>query len=445
MKILIVMPKFVNKPTDYYIFPLGLMYISAVLKKAGYSVECLNLNEYDAPPAKLIPQEIIDKGIDVVCTGGLSAHYSKVKEILDIAKKAKPEIITIVGGGLISSEPELIMKSSNPTFGVIGEGEGTIVELIYALSTGDSYSNIKGLIYKEANGWVVTTFPRPPLEDIDSLPYPDYEGFGIEEYLDMRLPNDERDQYFSDNPRQLCVIASRSCPFECTFCYHPLGKQYRQRSLDSVLTEMEHWIKAFHINSFLIMDELFSVNRQRVMEFCKRVKPLDMKWQVQMRVDNADKEMLDAMHDAGCYCISYGLESGSNTVLKSMKKHITIEQSVKALELTYQANIGVQGNFIFGDTAETLDTAAETFEAWLKLRKHNIYMVPIEVYPGTGLYHRAIEAGIIKDKLEFIANGCYSINVTKMTDEEYLRMLLLMYLLRALYQPIPASVLSCKQ
>jgi radical SAM superfamily enzyme YgiQ (UPF0313 family) len=443
MKFLVVVPKFVGRPEQYYIFPLGLAYVSAALKSRGYSVECLNLNLYDVPPSQLIPIKIIEKRIDFLCTGGLSAHYAKVKEILDFARKAKPDITTIVGGGLLSSEPELMMRALGADFGVIGEGEETILELANALSNSQEYSSINGLIYRQSSGGWTTTSPRLPIQDIDSIPYPDYEGFEISKYLDMRLPNDERDLYPSDQPRPLFIISSRSCPYSCTFCYHPLGKMYRQRSLDSLFAEMEHWIKKYSINIFFIMDELFSLNRQRVVEFCKRIKPLGVKWQVQIRVDNVDKEMLAMMRDAGCYCISYGLESGSDIVLESMQKHIKVSQVIDALELTYEARIGVQGNFIFGDAAETKETAAETMGLWLKLKKHNVYMVPIEMYPGTEIYHNAVAAGIISDKLEFIAKGCYSINITKMSEPDYGRVLLLMYLLRESYQAIPARVLSC--
>jgi len=440
------MPKFVSRPEHYYLFPLGLTYVSAALKSKGYSVECLNLNHYEVPPSVLISRTIIDKQIDVLCTGGLSAHYGRVKEILDIARRTKPSIVTVLGGGLLSSEPDLMMNALAASFGVIGEGEETIVELAQALSTSEDHARVKGLIYRDSNGVLTKTPPRPPIQDIDTIPYPDYEGFEIEKYLDMRLPNDERDQSPFDNPRQLCVVSSRSCPYSCTFCYHPIGKKYRQRSIDSLVAELEHWIKKYRVNMFLIMDELFSIDREKIVAFCARIKPLNVKWQIQMRVDShIDKDTLDMMREAGCYCISYGLESGNDRVLKSMRKLINVGQIVQALETTYDANIGVQGNFLFGDTAETLGTAAETFELWLKLRKHNIWMVPVEVYPGTQLYLQAVSTGLIKDKLKFIERGCPSVNLTQMSERDYLQVLFLMHLLRNSYQIIPAQVLDCKQ
>lgn len=445
MNFLIVMPRFVKQPTEYYIFPLGLTYISAALKKQGYSVTCLNLNHSGASIEELIQAEITQKDINVVCSGGLSVHYARVSDIFDAARKARPGIITVVGGGLLSSQPELTMNGLGATFGVIGEGEETIVELAGTLAAGGDGANVKGLIYRKPDGTAGLTPPRPAISKLDSLPYPDYEGFGIGQYLDMRLPNDERDLYPFDNPRQLFIIGSRSCPYSCTFCYHPLGKQYRQRSLDSVFAEMEHWKNKYGANIFVIMDELFSVNRQRMIEFCQRIKSLNVKWEVAMRVDNVDGEMLAMMKASGCYCISYGLESGSDTVLKSMHKAIKVSEIVRALELTYEARIGVQGNFIFGDTAETPETAAETFELWLKLRKHNTNMVPMELYPGTEIYRRAVAAGLIKDELEFLAGGSYSLNITTMSEKDHLRLLLLMYLLRQSYQPIPAQVLSCRR
>ncbi len=433
-----------SKLEDYYIFPLGLAYISASLKNNGYSVECLNLNSFTQSPSVLLAEQIIKKEIDVVCTGGLSAHYSNVKAVIDISKKTKPDIITVIGGGVLSSEPELILNALDASYGVIGEGEETVVELAHALSTSQNYEDIKGLIYRKQDKSIKVNAPRAPIEDLDRIPTPDYDGFQFREYLDMRLPNDERFLYPFDQPRLLFMISSRSCPYSCTFCYHPLGKKYRQRSLDSLFSEMESCIQKYGINIFFIMDELFSLDPQRVVEFCRRIKPLNVKWLVQIRVDTVNKDMLDSMKDAGCYCISYGLESGSDTVLKSMQKHITVAQIMKALDLTYQVGIGVQGNFIFGDPAETFETATETFNLWLKLRKHNIYMGPIETYPGTPIYERAVTRNIITDKLSFIASGQYSLNLTSLSDNNYFRVLLLMNLLRQSYQPIPANILSCK-
>ncbi len=445
MRVLVVLPKFVAKPGQYYLLPVGLPYISAALKQAGFEVECLNLNHEAAAPEALIPRVILERQIDLVLTGGLSAHYHAVRQVINAARTAGPQLKTIIGGGLLSSEPELIMGALGADIGVIGEGEDTVVEVVRALMQGQPLENVAGLIYWEAPGRLRQTPARAAIRDLDRIPFPDYEGFGVDQYLDLQLPNTERDFHPFDNPRRLSIISSRSCPYNCTFCYHPIGNVYRQRSLDNLFQEIEYLKDRYRINMLIILDELFSLDQDRLYEFCRRMKPLGLKWEAQIRVDNIDREMLAAMKDSGCYCISYGLESGSDVVLKSMRKNIRVEEIKRALEMTWEAGIGVQGNFLFGDPAETLETAAETLDLWLQLKKHNIYMVPVELYPGTGIYKKALTKGVIQDRLAFIEAGCPVENLTDLSQEQFLQILLLVHLLRKAYQSSPARLLALQE
>lgn len=234
MNFLIVAPKFVDVVGQHYHFPLGLAYISSSLKKNGYNVHCLNLNHYTEPIETMLHREITGKNIDVVCIGGLSAHFNKVRAVLNIARSIKPDIITIAGGGLISSEPALMLEVLKLNFGIIGEGEETISELADAIINGKDYRNVNGIIYVDKDEGVNMTPPRKEIADIDAIPWPDYDGFEIEKYLDMFIPSSYINMYPFDKPRELPILASRSCPYSCTFCYHPIGKKYRQRSLDSI-------------------------------------------------------------------------------------------------------------------------------------------------------------------------------------------------------------------
>ena len=444
MRFLIIAPKYVARFGEYYEFPLGLGYISSVLKEEDYHVDCLNLNHYDEPLESLMEREIIGKDIDVICTGGLSVHFNQVKAIMSAAREIKSDIITIVGGGLLSSEPSLMLEALRADFGVIGEGEETIAELAVAITNSKDFSSIKGIVYYDSNNNLITTPPRPPIENINSIPYPDYEGFEVDRYLDMQMPNDAYYMYLFDKPRILPIISSRSCLFNCTFCYHPLGKKYRERSLDDFFAEVKYLIERYSINMLAVLDELLSNDRQRIKEFCKRIKKFNLKWLCQMRVDSIDEEMIDMLKEAGCFTISYGLESASNTILKSMKKHIKLSQIEKALKLTYEAKIGIQGNFIFGDRAETQETANKTLQWWLRHREYQINLTPLITYPGSELYYNAINRGIIKDKLKFIEDECPTLNLTKMNSDEYKELFITINKYTQEYQ-MPAELISCKK
>lgn len=428
-RFLVVIPRFVGQPGDQYIFPVGIGYIAAVLKACGYFVKSLDLNQFTDGIDKVIHDQIEQHRINVVATGTISAHYQRVRAILQAARKAKNDIVTIVGGGVLSSEPELIYQNLNIDFGIIGEGEETVLELAGALFSHERFAKIPGLIYRTDDGRAVRTPERKPIRQLDDLPFPDDEFLAA---------------FYESQPRIYNLVSSRSCPFGCTFCYHPIGRIYRQRSLDDVFREVEYSFNHYHPFHYRIIDELFSHNKERVVEFCHRIKAYGVAWDVQMRVSDVDDDLIGLMRESGCVLISYGLESGSQRVLDSMRKKTKVADIVRAVDMTYRGQVQVQGAYIFGDSAETRHTAVETLSLWLRQRHIGIGMWPIEVYPGAPLYHYAVKKGVIKDRLKFIEDGCPPINVSSLSEAEALRLSLLMYLLVVTYNTVPARIVSCE-
>ncbi|MBI4508861.1 MAG: cobalamin B12-binding domain-containing protein [Deltaproteobacteria bacterium] len=418
-RFLMVVPRWVNRPGDFYAFPLGLAYLSAALKREGHAVECLNLNHATEPVPKVIAEAVQKREIDVLCTGGLSVHYPHIKMVLDSARAARKDIATVLGGGMLSAEPQYIFENLAPTYGVVGEGELTMAELARAMCEDADVRCIQGILYRDKEGNTRVTPPRSPNRDLDSLAWPDYEGFEIRQRFEMTLPTDDYPLNMHDHPRVLEIIASRSCPFSCTFCFHPLGKVYRERSLDGLFAEIDHLVQAYRPNTLMVLDELFAVKRNRLIEFCNRIKPYGLNWLVQLRVDLVDEETLALMKDAGCTYISYGIESMSAKVLTSMKKKTDPVQVNKALRLTYEKKIGIQGNLIFGDAAETMETAVESLEWWSKNRQYQAFLTSVVPYPGTHLYFEAIRKGLIPDQQLFLEAGCPPVNTTAMDNREW--------------------------
>jgi len=419
---------------DYiYSFPIGLSYISAVLKKSGQTVQCLNLNHCDGLIEDIIKEKLSNENFDFIITGGLSPHYPDIKHCVEIIRKYAPRTKIILGGGIISAQPEIMFNLLRPDYAVIGEGELTVKELIECIEKNDDINCVDGLIYRDSSTNLVFTKPREYIKDVDTIPWPDYESLGFEEQLDHTKSSDVL-YNIVDYPRIYPLLASRSCPFSCTFCYHPLGNKYRQRSVDNIIQELAYVIPRFKINIIFFYDELFAPNKARIDEFCKKLKdllkeiPWDVKWNCGMRVDSITEEMIKTMKEAGCYHIGFGLESMSQKVLDSMKKRITPEQIDNALRITARNGIIGGGMFIFGDTAETVETATKTLTYW----KNNegilgvIGLGFIILYQGTENYKQAVKRGIIKDEIAFIEDrvinnrGFKPINFTEnMTDAEY--------------------------
>lgn len=445
MRLLIVIPRFYKDGVNFiYSFPLGIPYISAVLKQAGHTVDCLNMNHCEGTARELIDKYLrSDNKYDFVLSGGISNDYNRIKELVDAVHASDPACGVIMGGAIISSEPELMFNALNLDYAVIGEGEETIRELMECLKNHGDVSEVDGIAYRDAQGKFAATKARENIKDIDSIPLPDLESFEYGKVLDHLHPSDDYVYDLFDHPRPYPVICSRSCPFKCTFCFHPLGNRYRQRSVDFVIQELSVMVKRYRINIITIYDDLFTNDREWLAEFCSRIKtlfkelPWECKWGCQMRVIDVDDGILNTMKDAGCFMVSYGLESYSPAVLKSMKKHITPAQIDNAVQTTLKHNLSVQGNFIFGDVAETPRTVKETLDYYRKNAASGINLGLIIPYPGSEIYDSCVERGLIKDRMAFIAGGFHenTFNMTeKMTAKEYRNMWFDIFKARSLYR-----------
>ncbi|MBN1104617.1 MAG: cobalamin-dependent protein [Deltaproteobacteria bacterium] len=411
---LLVMPRLIQTAGDGYSFPLGIAYISSSMKKAGHRVTTLNLNHCDGEVQDLLRSVIERDKIDVVATGGLSFQYNTVKRVVEAAKKTALGTITIVGGGLITGDPEPAMGALEyADYGVIGEGEITMNELCSTLESGGDISRVNGIIYKQDDRFVRTQ-PRREMDDIDSLPWPDYAGFDLDAYLSSTPPGISG----LNESNTVFMLASRSCPYNCTFCFHTTGRRYRQRSLDAFFEELDYLVARHKIGFICLADELFARNPQRVREFCSRIKTYGLRWWAQFRVDDITDEILPILKDGGCEIMSFGLESADNRILKSMRKGTTVEQIERTLKLVFDAGISLEGAFIFGDIEETWETASNTLRWWREHAQYRISLNLITVYPGSYLYQYACEKGIIRDREQFLKEGCPQINVSKLTDGE---------------------------
>lgn len=443
MRFLLAVPRLISKKGRYYDFPLGIAYVSATLKRAGHEVHCLNLNHTEEAPADAVARKVSEVDPDVFATGGLSPHFPRAKDILDAARGAKPSIINMLGGGLISADPEGVGPLLDVDVGVVGEGEETVEDLARVLEAGGDLAGVAGITYPGEDGkWIVTP-PRTAIRSLDDLPWPDFEGFEVEKLLDGQISIDNGLLHLREDPRCLPMISSRRCPFACTFCYHPMGRGYRERGLDDFFAELDHLVERYGINQLTILDELFSLKKDRLAEFCDRIRPYDLQWSAQFHVSVIDEDTVGMMHDAGCVYASYGLESMSDTVLDSMKKKTKRTDVERALKVTYDQKIGIFGNFIFGDPAETLATANETMAWWARNRKYHVSLSRIQVYPGSELYERALAKGTGPSREEMIRGTC-SVNFLDLDEEGYRYFIRRMEIFRETLKE-PAEVLSCEK
>ena len=405
----------------------GVAYINASLRNCGADIECFSMTMQSGDPIELMKTKISDSKIDVLLCGGLTFQYELLKNIFEAAKEANNKIITIGGGGGFTSEPILFSEMCGVDFAVIGEGEVTICNLYDALVHDLEFDNIKGLVYKAENNEYLFTGFREPIADLDSLPFPSYEGLPIEEEISRATPLSGFNTFYDDEPRLMQIIYSRSCPFKCSFCFHPTGDKYRSRSMDNFFMELDLYVRRYNINGLVIIDECFRMD-DSVFDFCRRIKPYNLKWVVSLVAKTVTSEKLAALRDAGCYCVSYGVESMSDAVLMDMNKPVDVKALENALELTMKAGISIQGNLIFGAEAENTETFHQTLGWWLNNREYQLALNIVTPYPGSAYYDNCVKRGIIRDKREYIENGCPWVNMSKLSDLEFERIITLISL-----------------
>jgi radical SAM superfamily enzyme YgiQ (UPF0313 family) len=412
---LLVMPRIVNYIGEGYVFSIGLPYVSASLKAAGFSVVTINLNHHEGKESDLLKNLITKYCVNIVATGGLSPQYHIVKNIIKITKQIDPNIITVVGGGIISADPIVAMTALEyADYGVKDDGEITIREFAEAIRKGTPLNDIAGLVLP-VNGSFKVFSSRETEKDQDSLPWADYEGFDLYRYLELPSPSSSG----LNASRIVHMLMGRSCPYKCTFCFRSAYQKYVRRSFDNFFAHLDFLIKKYQIDHVTFADELFLPKQQDLKEFCERMMDYDVTWDADFSISCVKEDLLTLMKKSGLTLMAFGLESADDSVLKSMNKKFSVKKMEEVLKMVHEHEIPFFGAFIFGDIGETFETANRTLQWWRDHPEYLIHLTFIKTYPGTAIYHYACEQGIIKDKIKYLEDGCPQVNVSKMSDHEF--------------------------
>jgi len=371
--------------------PLGLCYIAASLEQAGHDVAILDMNSQRVSDKSLV------KHIEyspLVGIGGLVTEYGEVVRLVKVIKKAHEYQIVVLGGPLATTHSEELLVASGADVAVIGEGEQTIVELVNAIEQGSSRELIKGIVYQDGDR-VVAHPPREPDTNLNSIPHP------ARHLLDMSRYSTHHFKTFGikvPNIKSTTLISTRGCPYMCTFCAKEIGGlKWRARSPEDIVNEMRELRNDYDISGFVFNDDTFVVNRKRVIDFCALLeKELpDVIWYCNGRVNLMDEEMIQAMVKSGCVGIAYGIESGNQAILDSVKKAITLEQVERITALTKKHGIHVTGYFMLGILGDTKQTIQETLDFAERLDLDFYGFGITSPIPGTEMYSQAVEKGLV--------------------------------------------------
>jgi len=417
MRVLLVQPPMILNKNEIPKFspPLGLAYIASVLRKHGHTVNIIdsviqephgyNLGEniHLGADWDTITGQISSYNPDIV---GISSMFTSQAECMHhvarLVKGVDTNLVTIVRGTHPSALPKETLKDKNIDFVVIGEGENTMLKLVEGLSNKLPLEEIEGIGYRQ-NGQIVINAKAGFIENLDELPFPAWDLLQMKEYAKLVVghgPFILQTPFFS-------VITSRGCPGRCIFCsiHSVYGYQWRARSAKNVVDELETLKKVYGINQVDFEDDNLLLNRKRVEALCDEIvkRKLEISWGTPngIAINHVDYNLLNKMKGAGCFCLSFGIESGNEHIRnKVIRKPISVKHARKVISWCKELNIWAHGLFILGLPGENEKTFRETinFAKWLDLDSSSFFIAT--PFPGTELLALCEEKGYLEEDFD---------------------------------------------
>ena len=410
MKVLLINPPVRQRqgPQD---IPVGLAMIASITKQEGHQIAFLDLNA-NRVPLQVAANEIMIDDYDIIGIGGLSSQYKEIKQILPICRQIHPDALIVAGGGFVTYMPDKMLKL-RPEIDIIaiGEAEETWADFLREGPHGD-FSKVKGIAFRDKNGKIIFTEPRPLIKDMDALPYPAYELLDLDKYSEnYQFCLSEE---MLTTKRKIHMITERGCPRQCTFCTHngmsrwdqvvSIGKE-KVRELDDefgfqqiarfnspkfVVKHLKFLTEQYNLGYVFIADENLTSNRKRTIELCnlmiKEGLPNKVKWGTAGDAASVDDDVIALMKKAGCTFISYGGESASDKVLKyDIQKGTTRKNNQDAVDIMKRQGMEPIMTFMLGNPHEDVNDILETTDFFIK---NNLSCDPFicTPYPGTKLY-----------------------------------------------------------
>ncbi len=380
MKIVLVRPKY---NSHIITPPLGLGYLSSYLQKHGIQTRIIDALRDKIGTGELAQRVIAEKP-DLVGVTCLTAFYN---EVMALSRTLKQHGIPCVIGGV---HPTFLtyqtLVDSGADYAVCGEGELALLELATHVHDNGS-SRIQGVYSKEDLENAQTSLRKAKIaEDLDSLPFPDWEQ--MDPNLYAKAPHGA----VARNLPVGVVVTSRGCPYQCTFCASPgfHDRRIRFRSPENVVEDIGYLVDRFRVREIHFEDDNLTLKRDHIERICNLLikNKIKISWACPngVRADKVDKELLMLMKESGCYHLAYGIESTNAEILRNIKKMETIDRIAESIRVAEKLGISSQGFFILGLPGETAETIEANIQFALKSGLSRAQFVILDVLPGSELW-----------------------------------------------------------
>lgn len=415
MKLVLLRPV---SPSITFTVPIGLLYLCSAVKRSDPSIEVevidgrLHRLEGDALLERLKSSAPDILGITSMSTEARFAH-----EAAAVAKKLNSAMPIIMGGAHPSSDPKGVMSDENIDCISIGEGERTLVEFVDAVKNKKDFNGIRGIVFRD-NGEVIFNPPVALIENLDDLPFPDWDAIDLDEYFSLWRNSQN---ILQRSKHCMPVFSSRGCPHECFFCHDLFGKSFRPRSPGNVADELEVLAERYDVKEIEFSDDIFNLDIKRAKDIASEIIRRDIKLDITfpngLRADRMDEELIDLLKEAGTYRIPYAVESATQKHQARMRKNIDLDKTLHIIDYTTRKGIISGGFFILGFPGETKQEMQATIDYAVKSRLLTASFFYLMPFPGTEISNMVPDTGNESKKLDFLDYTTISANLSDETDE----------------------------
>jgi len=446
MRVLLIDPPYTRFMNFYrYFYPVGLTYVAGALKSKGHKVKIYDA-EHD-PKLRTVKFRNITSSYDDYLKALENKDHQVWSEVRKVMASSKPDIVGIssiapckigstfrvaeiakeyesdlkvmVGGQLSAASVNDVLSNPNIDIVVRGEGEITAAELLDRLQNNSKFEDVKGISFRK-DGKIVHNPDRPFIKDLDSLGFPDIESLmGLQTYRSVDLG---------------IIMTSRGCPYGCSFCGLKdfWGRRIRCRSIENVIEEVLRLKEKFNVQYFSFWDAVFTFNRKRTIQLCRKLLETDseIKWECVTRIDLFDSELIQQMKKAGCQKIRIGIESGSDRILKHLKKGFTTNLIRKQAEILKANKMTWSAYLMFGTPEEKEDDIVETINLIKEIEPSFVTIGTFYPIPDTEIFNELENRGELPKAVD------YNKLSTKVLSSHYMRYLTLERFQRLMRQAI---------
>ena len=396
MRVLLFKSRSLKSKVDSFTPPLGVLYLAAYLRaRLGAEVQVVDMLRLHDPAIDLA-RIVRETSPHLIGLSGLTSEAVMLHHAARIARSVRPDVPMFAGGPYPSSDPDTLLTDRNIDAAVIGEGEETLLDLArHVDQEGPSWpsprslAEVPGVAFRGDDGAVVRSASRPPIDDLDAIPWPDWTQ------IDPSWFWTRRSMATAGVRPYMPIFTSRGCPYRCTYCHNLFEARFRTRSPESVVEEIVSLHRRYGVSDFEFIDDSINLNKRRFIEILQGIEASGVRPKLHfpngVRTDRLDEETIRLLHRVGAGEVSVAVETASPRLQALTRKHLNLDVVTRNIELMADLRVFMRGFFMLGYPTETEEELLATIDYAARSRLHLASFHVTNPFPGT-LIHEEFKA-----------------------------------------------------